>query len=62
MDTGVERDRDWNVVLLRVLNQSITTILLLPFSERVSFMGDASDVSKSFIYQLMYNRVALKEY
>jgi len=47
MDTGVDRDRDrdWNVVLLRVTS-----------------IGDASDVSKSFIYQLMHSIVALKEY
>jgi len=44
MDAGVGRDRDSNVVLLRVLSHSVTAVSLLPRSRRVSFICDASDV------------------
>ena len=44
MDAGVGRGRIWNVILLCVLNHSVTAISLFPLSQRVSFIGDASDV------------------
>jgi len=44
MNASVGRGRDWNVIILRGLNHSLIAISLLPLSQRVSFIGDASDV------------------